>query len=170
MAPSGLLEALFALALNGVVLASLLAGTTTLTVLAREAWTLHARSFAERQVESLVDVATVRAGAGPASPLALASASASSVVLQADLDGNGIAETTSAERTELELRASSGTRVLFYRIGGQSMRIEEKLPGTSAFVLLAKNGAAATTLADATCVAVPRATGTLYTLLAAHVP
>jgi hypothetical protein len=170
MAPSGLLEALFALALNGVVLASLLAGTTTLTVLAREAWTIHARSFAERQVESLVDVATARAGAGPGSPPALASASATSVVLQSDLDGNGVAETTSAERTELELRASSGTRVLFYRIGGQSMRVEEKLPGASAFVLLTMNGATATTLADATCIAVPRAAGTLYTLLAARVP
>ena len=170
MAPTGVLEALFALALHGIVLASLLAGTTTLTVLAREAWSVHAQSFAERQVESLVDVATARAGAGPANPAAVGTASASSVVLQADLDGNGTAETSSAERTELELRASSGTRVLFYRIGGQSMRVEEKLPGSSAFALLAANGNPASNAAEATCIAVPHAAGTLYTLLAARLP
>jgi hypothetical protein len=170
MAATGLLEALFALALHGIVLASLLAGTTTLTVLAREAWSIHAESFAERQVESLVDIATGRAGTGPGSPAALASAAAASVVLQADLNGNGVADTTSAERTELELRTSSGTRVLYYRIGGQAMKVEEKLPATSAFALLAKNGAIAGSTADATCVVVPRPHGTLYTLLAARVP
>ena len=102
-----------------------------------------AESFAERQVESLIDVATGRAGAGPASPAAIASASSTSVVLQADLNGNGTADTSSAERTELEVRTSSGTRVLYYKIGGQSMKIEESLSATSVLTLLDRNGAAA---------------------------
>ena len=62
MAPSSLLEAIAALGLHGLVLASLLSAATTSTLLAREAWDVQAMLFAERQVEQLVDTAAVRAG------------------------------------------------------------------------------------------------------------
>ena len=170
MAPAGLMEAVFALALHAVVLASLLSGTTTVTLLARETWTAHASLFAERQVEHLIDAATARAGAGPGKPLPVGEASASTVVLHADLNGDGVVDTNSSERTELEVRLSSGTRVLFHQIGRQSMRVEEHLPAPSVFRLLARDGNPAATLADTTCIEVPRVDRTIYAALAARVP
>ena len=172
MAPSGLLEALAALAMHGLVLASLLGGATTLTLLARETWTAHAELFARRQVEQLLDASVARAGAGPASQAPVALASGTSIVLQADLDGNGAVDPNSSERTEIELRAGTGaTRVLFHRIGRQSMRIEERLAQDSAFRVLAASGADATAAADATCIVVPRAAGSpLYAVLVARLP
>jgi hypothetical protein len=166
------MEAIAALAMHGLVLASLLSGATTSTLLAREAWTIHAELFAQRQVEHLLDGITARAGSGPGSPQPVAEASAAALVLHADANGDGVVDPNSSERTELELRAGVGeTRVLFHRIGRQSMRIEERLSDDASFRLLARDGGDAATVTDAACISVPRASGTpLFAVLAARAP
>jgi hypothetical protein len=172
VAPTGLLEAVAALALHGVVLASLLTGTTTLALLGREAWVVHAELFAERQVEHLIDTAAARAGSGPAT-LPVAEASAETIVLHADLDGDGAIDETSSERSAFELRPAAGradSSTLLYRIGRQGMKIEEGLAGTSTIRLLSRDGGQPAAPADATGVEFPRTGLSMFSVLAARLP
>jgi hypothetical protein len=170
MVASGLLEAMVALALQCIVMVTMLSATTSIAILAREAWNAHARMFADRQVEQLVDAAALRAGAGPDRPAPVAEATTDYVVLQADSDGNGVVDAGSAERTMLELRAAAATRNLLHRIGGQTMKVEERLAESSAFRLLARDGTATASPAEAWAIEIPRAQRLLLVYLPARTP
>jgi hypothetical protein len=144
MAPSSLLEAAAALGLEALALSSLLCAATNLAVLTRDAWELHAETFRERHLEHLIETAGAYAGSGPGRPAAVAAASALSIVFHADVDGDGAVDSTSAERTELELRAGAGgTRNLFHHVGRQSMKVADGLSADAHFELSGANGAAA---------------------------
>jgi len=165
-----MLEAMAALGLQALVLASLLATSTGLTILAGEAWKVDGALFAERQVEHLIDTAVARAGAGPSSPPPIASATQSKVVLYADLNGDGAVDTSTSEQTELELRyPSASTCTLMHRLGRQGMTVEEGLPPAAQMVLIGRFGAAAT-VNDATGFTIPRRGGLLTAALPARIP
>jgi len=171
MVPASLLEAMAAIGLQALVLASLLTSTTGITILVGDVWSAHASAFAERQVEHLVDAAIARAGAGPADVPAVGDATSERIVFQADLDGDGVVDTSSAEQTELELRATSASspRTLLHRLGRQGMTVEDDLPSTSRVSLLGRGGAPATPT-DATGVEIPRRNGLLAVAIPVRLP
>lgn len=120
---SGLLEALLAVSLSGAVLVLM---TTSISAAAR----LHAacaqlgdEAFASRQLEHLVDRATLRAGAGPNHPAAVASVTADTVVLASDQDGNGAVDATTSETTAVEVRQDGRTARVRVRLGRQTMTV-----------------------------------------------
>jgi hypothetical protein len=172
MAATGLLEAVVALGLHALMLASMLAGTTTCTLLARESWRVQAELFRERQLEHLLDVAATAAGSGPGRPAAVASADALSVVLAGDTDGDGATEATSAERTELELRASTaqpGTLRLLHHVGRQAMTVDDGIASGAQLGVIGAEGNPSAAAA-ATAVIVPLGTATRLVLLPATLP
>lgn len=171
MLPATILEAMAALGLQALLLASLLSGTTGITILAHDVWAVHASVFAERQVEHLIDVAAARAGAGPSSPPPIADATPEMMTLYADLNGDGTIDTSSSEQTQLELRHASALspRTLFHRIGNQGMTIEDGLQNTAGMTLIGRAGTGAGS-ADATGIKIPRRGGTLAVVIPARFP
>ena len=79
--------------------------------------------FAERQLEQLVDRATLLSGHGPTQPAAVSSISDDTVVFSSDLNGDGIVDTASSETTALEVRRASGRTTVRVRLGRQTMTV-----------------------------------------------
>jgi hypothetical protein len=170
MVAASLMEAMAAVGVQALVLASVLVTSTALTLLAGETWGLEAQLFAERQVEHLLDTAAARAGSGPSGPPAIANASASKVVFFADLDGNGSVDTSSSEKTEIEVRSpTASTRSLFHRLGNQGMTVEDRLPATATIAYVGPGGLAASA-ADATGILLPRRRVALSVAIPARLP
>ena len=171
MIPATVLEAIAALGLQALVLASLLSSTTGLTILAHDVWLSHASAFGERQVEHLIDIAVARAGTGPSRPAPVSDATTEKITLHADLNGDGTVDSSSSEQTELELRSTSASspRTLLHRLGKQGMTVEDGLPNTAGMTLVGRGGAA-TGVADATGIVVPRRNGLLAVAIPARFP
>jgi hypothetical protein len=171
MLPATILEAMAALGLQALLLASLLTSTTGIAILVHDVWVVQASAFGERQVEHLVDVAVARAGAGPSRPAPVANATSEQITLYADLNGDGSVDTSTSEQTQIELRhtSASSPRTLLHRIGNQGMTIEDSLVKTAQIILIGRNGAAAGA-ADATGMAIPRRGGTLAVAIPARFP
>jgi len=134
MMAASLLETVAALGLGAMLLATL-AGTLVVAIdVGRGGWDLYLRTANQRQVENLIDVAFGRAGAGPLGPPALHSARFDQVVLDADIDGDGRIDSSSAERTSFLLqRDGHGRTSLLHRIGRQSMTISTSLSPSATF-------------------------------------
>jgi hypothetical protein len=170
VAPSGILEAAAALGVQALALAAMLSGSAAIAMLARDAWDVHAAMFRQRQVEHLLENASVQAGTGPGRPQAVAAGTATSVVLHGDANGNGTVDLSSAERTEVELRVATATkRNLFHHVGGQAMKVAEGLPAASRFSLLGIDGAQ-TDAVHATAFSAPTEGTTLIVAIAARLP
>ncbi len=170
MLGASLLEVVFALALEAAVLASLFAALTTALITQRAVWDEQARLFVERQVEHLVDQATAAAGAGPSRPAALAELDAARIVVEADANGDGIVDPTSAERTAFSVRsgASPSGDALVHEIGRQSMRIAEPLPQDARLEGIAADGTTTWDRGIATAVVVATPSARLTSALVAR--
>ena len=79
--------------------------------------------FATRQLEQLVDRASLLSGSGPAHPEAVSSVSADTVVFGSDQNGDGVVDTASSETTALEIRRASGHTSIRLRFGRQTMTV-----------------------------------------------
>lgn len=170
MIATSLMEMAAALALEAVVLASLLSALTSAALTNATAWELHASLFAARQVEHHVDVAAGRAGTGPNRPPAVASASTHACSLLADTDGNGRIDARTAERTAFELRPSTGDTSLVHRLGRQSMAIDVRLPDGTRFAYTDAAGNAALAPSAVTTLSIPTAAGELVAALPQRLP
>lgn len=114
-------EAVVALALTGSIAAVAVANLAATVRLGAAAGALARDTLALRQLEDLVDRAGARAGAGPSPRPPVASATPESVVLVADLDGDGRVDDGSAETTALEIRRDRTSASLRLRLGRQTM-------------------------------------------------
>ncbi len=94
---------------------------------------LEEEMFAERQLEHLVDRASLAAGSGPLRPPALTSLDASNAVFGADLDGNGTVDSSGSETSALEVRRSGNEARIRVRVGKQTMTVLV-LPETEATI------------------------------------
>lgn len=168
---TSLLEAIAALGLQAVLLATLVSTLSMAAAAGRGAWDLHADGAGRRQVEHLVLEAFARAGRGPSSPHPLAVARADELVLTTDLDGDGSVDGRTAERTALLIRADrDGRSRLLHRIGRQSMTVSAPLEAGAAFVYLTAGGSRATSLDGVRLVEVPIAGGHLRVAVAPWPP
>lgn len=137
---ASLLEAAAALGVSAAVTVLM---TTSLTGAVR----VHAAClavgdelFKARQLEHLVDRATLAAGSGPARPGAVSSISADTVVFASDHDGNGSIDTTSSETTALEVRQSGSQARVRVRLGRQTMTVLEVDDSESSLVVRDRHG------------------------------
>lgn len=127
MIASSLLESAAALAVTTIVLATLTAALGATAVTAHGAWELAHAMAEQRHVEHLLDTAfarTLAAGGG------IVECSGETVVLEADLDGNGAVDLNSSERTAftVDVRTAS-RRALTQQLGRQSMTLNDTLAG-----------------------------------------
>lgn len=81
--------------------------------------------FRVRQLEHLVDRATLLAGAGPTRPPPLASLTSDTAVLAADLDGDGTVDPNSSETSAVEVRPDGADARVRLRLGRQTMTVLE---------------------------------------------
>jgi len=171
MIAASLLEAITSLALQSLVLASLLATLGLHVVLFEDAHALLAEAYDARQAEQLLDTAVGAAGTGYGPPAPIAQASPTAVVLDADLDGDGAIDDRGAERTTLEIRDDSGDRSrLLHWLGRQAVTISADLPADARLELLGPSGAAAVSLAEITAVSVPIAATRVLSTVPARLP
>lgn len=96
--------------------------------------------FEARQLEHLVDRATLAAGAGPARPASVSSISTDTVVFASDHDGDGAIDTTSSETTALEVRQSGSQARVRVRLGRQTMTVLEIDDSESSLIVLDRHG------------------------------
>lgn len=132
MIASSLLEAAASLAITTIVLATLTAslGATAVTSLA--AWSAVHEALEERHREHLLEATFRRARETGGT---VAACSTTEITLDADLDGNGSIDASSAERTAFVIAArSGGKRALSQRIGGQSMTLTDTLSASAEIV------------------------------------
>jgi len=118
-----LVEAAAAVSVAGAIL---LLVTTALAASARIdalCASVGAELVTDRQLEQLLDRASLASGAGPAHPPAISSLSADTVVFGSDQNGDGVVDTTSSETTALEVRMGSGTTSVRVRLGRQTMTV-----------------------------------------------
>lgn len=120
---SGLAEAAAATAISAIVLTSLTAALGATAVTSLTAWR-HVHAMAEqRHIEHLVETALARAEAAGGR---LTTCEETGLTVEADLDGNGTVDTTSAEQTAFVVQTrSDGSKALVQRLGRQSMTITE---------------------------------------------
>ena len=138
-----LLEAAATLAVGAALVLLLTASLVSSAKLHAAASAMADQVFRERQLEHLAERAAATAGTGPLHPAAIGSASATAVVFQADLDGNGAVDATSSETTALEVANSAGTSKVRIRLGRQTMTVLESTEGAAALVLRDRSGLAA---------------------------
>jgi hypothetical protein len=168
---TSLLEAVAAIGLQALLLASLVATLAVAATTGHSTWDLHAEAVARRQVEHLVLEAFARAGRGPSSPGPLALARADELVVVADLDGDGSIDARSTERTAFLIRRDADGRPrLLHRIGRQSMTISTPLRTGATFAYLTARGARATSLDRIRLVEVPIAGGRLRVAVTPWLP
>jgi len=121
----GLLETAASLGLSAGVVALVMAN---LAGAARtQAACLHLADdlFRARQLEHLVDRATLLAGAGPTRPPPLSSLSGDTAVFAADLDGDGAVDPNSSETSAVEVRPDGADTRVRLRLGRQTMTVLE---------------------------------------------
>ena len=120
---ASLLEAAAAVGISGTVMVLVttsLAGAARIQSLAA---TVANDLFAARQLEQLVDRASLMSGYGPAHSAAVSSVSADTVVFGSDANGDGLVDSTSSETTALEIRPASGRTSVRVRLGRQTMTV-----------------------------------------------
>jgi hypothetical protein len=141
MIASSLLEAAAALAVTTIVLATLTTALGASGVAAHQTWALAHRMAEERHVEHLLDAAFARTLAAGG---AVVECTLDTVTLEADLDGDGVVDTSSSERTAFSVvDRSSGNRALTQQLGRQSMTLNDVLPATAAIRCIDAFGALA---------------------------
>ena len=99
--------------------------------------------FEARQLEHLVDRATLAAGAGPTRPAPVSSISGDTIVFASDHNGDGSIATTSSETTALEVRQSGAQTRVRVRLGRQTMTVLEADDSDSSLAVLDRRGATA---------------------------
>jgi len=126
MIASSLLESAAALAVSTIVLATLTATLGVSAVASRATWGLAQGMADQRHVEHLLDAAFARTLAAGGRVL---ECTASTVVLEADLDGDGLVDPNSSEHTGFSIVArTAGLRALTQQLGRQSMTLSDSLP------------------------------------------
>lgn len=120
-----LVETAASAAVGGAVLALAAAAMGSAARLDAEAARLADDLFRTRQLEHLVDRASLPAGSGPASPSALSGLADTSAVFTADLDGSGAVDPTTAETTAVEVSQDGSTARLRVKLGRQTMTVLE---------------------------------------------
>lgn len=122
---SSLLEAVAALSISGAVMVLSITSLTAAARLHAACATLSSELFASRQLEQLVDRATLLAGNGPNLPEPVSALEPDTIVFASDHDGDGIVDTGSSESTALEVRQISGHVKVRVRLGRQTMTVFE---------------------------------------------
>lgn len=126
MIASSLLESAAALAVSTIVLATLTATLGASAVASRATWGLAQEMTDQRHVEHLLDAAFARTLAAGGRVL---ECTAATVVLEADLDGDGLVDPNSSEHTDFSIvDRTAGRRALTQQLGRQSMTLSDSLP------------------------------------------
>lgn len=141
---SSLLEAAAALGIAGAVLVLVTAAVTGSVRLHVECLELEGQLYRARQLEHLIDRATLAAGAGPSSPAAVAALASDSVALASDSNGDGVVDSNSSETTAVEIRQAGATARVRIRLGRQTMTVLEAAGHDGALVALDRGGGSAT--------------------------
>ena len=130
MIASSLLESAAALAVTTIVLATLTAALGASAVTSRGAWEMAHEMAEQRHVEHLIDAAFARTLAAGGQ---VVECTGSTLVLEADLDGNGAVDPNSSERTAFSVVVRTASRrALTQQLGRQSMTLNDTLPGSAA--------------------------------------
>ena len=140
-----LLEAAASLAVSAAVTVLM---TTSLTAAVRVQSACVAVGddlFEARQLEHLVDRATLWAGVGPTRPAQVSSIADDTVVFASDRDGNGTIDSTNSETTALEVRQSGARVRVRVRLGRQTMTVLEADDSESTLSVLDRHGRLADT-------------------------
>lgn len=164
MIASSLLESAAALAVTTIVLATLTAALGASAVSSQGAWGTAQGMADQRHVEHLLDTAFARTLAAGGS---VRECTNETVVLEADLDGDGSVDPNSSERTAFSVVVRTASRrALTQQLGRQSMTLSDALPGDAALRCIDSLGGIA---ADANLVRVVRVpvTGTATRMLVA---
>ena len=138
-----LLEAAAAVGISGTVMVLVttsLAGAVRIQALSAS---VANDLFAERQLEQLVDRASLPSGAGPTHPAAISSVSSDTVVFGADTNGDGLVDPTSSETTALEVRRSSGHTNVRVKLGRQTMTVLDAGKSTATISVRDRSGRSA---------------------------
>ncbi len=144
---ASLLEAAAAVGISGTVMVLVttsLAGAARIQSLGA---TVANELFAERQLEQLVDRASLQSGYGPAHPAAVSSVSADTVVFGSDSNGDSLVDPTSSETTALEVRRTSGRTSVRVRLGRQTMSVLDAGDSTATLSAFDRSSHAATAAA-----------------------
>jgi hypothetical protein len=120
-----LVEAAASAAVGGAVLALVTASMGAAARIDADAALLADELYRARQLEHLVDRASLAAGTGPGRPTALSALSAAAAEFGADTDGSGAVDPNTAETTALEVSPSGSTARVRIRIGRQTMTVLE---------------------------------------------
>ncbi|HEY2776042.1 MAG TPA: hypothetical protein VGK20_18520 [Candidatus Binatia bacterium] len=119
----GVLEAVASIGIAGALLALVSASLVGQARIQGRCDLLAADLFTDRQLEQLIDHATVLAGAGPKKPAPLSSLDAADVVFASDQNGDGSVSSSGAETTALEVRQSGSQAQVRIRLGKQTMTV-----------------------------------------------
>jgi len=165
-----LLETVAALALEATVLIALTVTLTSMTTMASSLRDLRDAAMEDRRIEHLIDHAAGRAGSGPTSPIAVALAETSRVVFQADLNGDGLIDARTSERTEFVLRAEAGGQRLSHRIGRQSITLVRNLSSDRSIEFTDADGHATRLPSAIRSVQIPTGTSQLVVALRTTTP
>lgn len=166
-----LLETVAVLALEGLLLATLSSALIVSTAISSAGESATRGIVARRHLEHLLERTFSSAGLGAAARTPISRARADEVVLQADLDGDGLIDTRSAERSAIELRRTGpGVLALRHRVGRQVITVERGLPAGARLLYFAADGRPATRIELIRVVAVPTATRPLYFAVAPPAP
>jgi hypothetical protein len=141
MIASSLLEAAAALAVTTIVLATLTATLGASGVASHGTWELAHRMAEERHVEHLIDTSFARTLAAGG---AVVECTEHTVALEADLDGDGTVDRSSAERTAFSVVDRAETRrALTQQLGQQSMTLNDTLTSAAKIRCMDARGFAA---------------------------
>jgi hypothetical protein len=164
MIASSLLESAAALAVTTIVLATLTAALGASAVTSHGAWEVAQGMADQRHVEHLLDTAFARTLAAGGSVLECTD---ETVVLEADLDGDGSVDPNSSEHTAFSVVVRTASRrALTQQLGRQSMTLNDTLPGDAALRCIDGLGGSAADASLVRVVGVP-VTGTATRMLVA---
>lgn len=129
MIASSLVESAAALAVSTIVLATLTATLGASAVASRATWGLTQGMADQRHVEHLLDAAFARTLSAGGRVL---ECTAATVVLEADLDGDGSVDASSSEHTAFSVVVrTADRRALSQQLGRQSMTLNDTLAGNA---------------------------------------
>lgn len=118
-----LLEAAASVGISAAVMMLVVASLAAAARIDALSATVTGEVYAARQLEQLVDRASLLSGYGPSRPAAVSSVSSDTVVFGSDPNGDGIVDATSSETTALEVRRASGHTSVRVRLGRQTMTV-----------------------------------------------
>ena len=124
MIATGLLETLIAASLQVVILAGLTWTFSMSVGQVGEAWRVHRELTRTRQVEHLLDEMTSAAIAPALARGIVESCDRLAVRTVRDLDGDGLADARTSERSAFTIDRRSGQTTLLHRIGRQAMSVQ----------------------------------------------